>query len=117
MKHIVILTILLHYVSLLGAYASTVTTADFLFQPSYTNSYLWNNYVGAVLNLDEVYTHYNSTLFQGYILNSNLKGNWDNNFAFTLRMPKGWFYNCTLANAINCSMQLRLNQTFFDQLG
>lgn len=39
----------------------------------------------------------NSTLYQGYSNNSNLKGTWNNNFAITLRTPKGWFYNCSEA--------------------
>jgi hypothetical protein len=37
-------------------------------------------------------------------LNFNLKGNWDNNFAFTLKMPENWFFDCTPAAATNCSV-------------
>lgn len=76
---------------------SVVASADFLYQVSYTNSYMWNNYVGIVMNLDEVVNDLNSTQFQGYILNSNLRGAWSNNFATTLRMPKGWYFDCAAA--------------------
>lgn len=32
--------------------ASVLTIADFLYQPSYTNTQMWNNYFGAVMNID-----------------------------------------------------------------
>jgi hypothetical protein len=95
-----------------------LAVADFVFQPFYTLSYMWSNYVGIVLNLDEVYDQYNSTTFQGYILNSNIKGNWGNNFVYTLRMPKKWYYDCAAvgvnaSDTVNCKMNLKTNQTFF----
>lgn len=31
-----------------------ITTADFLYQPSYTKTIIRNNYVGLVLNLSEI---------------------------------------------------------------
>jgi uncharacterized membrane protein len=74
MKVIITISLLLYFILVPSRTSPTIATVDFLYQPSYTNSYMWNNYVGAVLNLDEVYPYYNSTYFQGYILNSNLKG-------------------------------------------
>jgi hypothetical protein len=37
----------------------------------------------------------NTTLYQGYFINSNIKGNWANNFAVSLKTPLGHKYNCT----------------------
>lgn len=36
------------------------------------------------------------------MLNSNIKGSWSNNFAYSLRMPKNWYYDCA-AVGINAS--------------
>ena len=99
-----------------------LTSADFLYQVSYTNSYFWNNYVGIVLNLDEVVNDLNKTQFQGYILNSNIRGVWPNNFATTIRMPKGWYYDCAAAgvdpnDATACKFQISSNTTFLGHLG
>lgn len=101
---------------------SVVTTADFLYQLSTTNSYFWNNYVGIVLNFSEVVNYYNYSNFQGYILNSNINGRWDNNFRVNLRMPNGWYYDCAAAgvsatNPTLCKKNLKGNTTFFTQLG
>lgn len=49
------------------------------------------------MNLDEVEPYLNSSLLQGYFLNSNLNLDWENNFPVTLRMPKGWYYECSQA--------------------
>lgn len=73
-------------------HASTVITADFLNQAIDTGTYCYSNYIGVVMNLSEVGPYLDSSLLQGYILNSNLNVDWNNNFATSLRMPKGWFY-------------------------
>lgn len=64
----------------------------------------------------------NSTLFQQYLLNSNIYGNWGNNWAISLKVPKGFRYECeALQNATNitidCARDSSLNTTFYDILG
>ena len=102
--------------------SQTVTSADFLYQPENTNRFTNNNYIGIVLNFDEVLPYLNSTMFQGYFYNANLKGDWRNNLATVFRMPKGWYYNCTAAgvnpnDTTACKFQIMKNQTFYDLFG
>ena len=105
-----------------SVHSSIVTNADFLYQVTYTNSYMWNNYVGVILNLNEVVNDLNTTQFQGYMLNTNLGAYWGNNFAVTLRMPKDWYYDCN-AVGINpndtnaCKFQIKSSLTFLSHLG
>jgi hypothetical protein len=47
-----------------------------------------------------------------------LKGIGGNNFVYTLRMPKKWYYDCAAvgvnaSDTVNCKMNLKTNQTFF----
>ena len=53
--------------------------------------------MGINLYMDDIIGDWNTSNFQGYFKNSNLGANWDNNFALNIKMPKGWFNNCTLA--------------------
>ncbi len=52
----------------------------------------------------------NNTLYQGYMLNSNIKGSWSNNFGVSLKTPLGHKYNCSALAAnvttpnITCSL-------------
>lgn len=98
-----------------------LTTADFLRQPTFTDSILWANLVGVNIYLDDIVGVWNSTNFQGYFRNSNLNSNWGNNFPINIKMPKGWFYNCTTAkttqNGVACNMELEGNTTFFEEFG
>lgn len=107
---------------IVGINSQIVTVADFLYQPEQTNRYVPNNYIGVVVNLDEVLPYINSTMFQGYFYNANLKGDWRNNLGSVFRMPKDWYYNCTAVgldpnNTNVCKFQLMKNTTFYDQFG
>ena len=74
-----------------------ISNLDFLRQPTFTDGVFWNNYVGLNLYMDEIISDWNTSNFQGYFQNSNLYGNWRNNIALNIKMPKGWFNNCTIA--------------------
>lgn len=102
--------------------ASIVVTADFKYQPNIKKIFVPNNFVGISLNWDEIADMINTTSFQGYILNSNLKGSFLNNFKPTIRMPKNWYYDCSTLgldpnNLTQCATDLSTNQSLLDQLG
>ena len=65
----------------------------------------------------------NTTLYQGYLINSNIKGKWDNNFALSFKTPLGHKYNCSAlaANVTNpnvtCTFQTQGNTTYWVILG
>jgi len=55
-------------------------------------------------------------------MNSNFKGNWANNWALSLKTPKGFRYECqALQNATNatidCLVDSSINTTVYDVLG
>lgn len=73
----------------------TISSADFVFGATYTKSYMWDNFIGLSLEFNNIQNIMNSTLYQAYHLNSNIKGDWMNNFAVSLKTPLGHKYNCS----------------------
>jgi hypothetical protein len=59
---------------------------------------------------------FNDSLFQNYLSNSNVYGNWYGNFDQAIHMPVGYKYNCTTANQLtnttnNCTLDLSTNSS------
>lgn len=79
-----------------------ISEADFILGATYTNSHLWDNVLGLSIDYDNAQNYFNNTLYQAYHLNSNLKGNWANNFAVSIKTPLGHKYNCSVL-AMNIS--------------
>lgn len=72
---------------------------DFVLGSVNTGSYMWTNFVGISFQYDNIKDFMNSTIFQGYILNSNVKGSWYNNWSVSLKTPLGHKYNCSALSA------------------
>jgi len=72
-----------------------LTEVDFILGSSYTGSYLWENFIGLSVDFANVQDLMNNSLYQGYQINSNIKGSWTNNFALSLKTPLGHKYNCS----------------------
>lgn len=83
-----------------------ISQADFVLGATYTNSYLWDNFIGVSIYYDNMKNLMNSTLYQSYHLNSNIKGDWGNNWAVSLKTPLGHKYNCSAlaANITNANV-------------
>lgn len=75
-------------------YPANITTIDFTQNAIVSNSVLWANIVGISMNTNYMYQYMNSSLFQQYLLNSNIYGDWANNWALSLKTPKGFRYDC-----------------------
>ena len=117
-----------HFLTLLillitTTYQQTISQADFILGATYTKSTLWDNFIGVSLYYDNIQNLMNSTLYQSYHLNSNIKGDWRNNFAISLKTPLGHKYNCTALSAnitnpnVTCNFQTQGNQTYWKILG
>lgn len=103
--------------------SQTISQADFILGSTYTKSFLWDNFIGVSLYYDNIQNLMNSTLYQSYHLNSNIKGDWRNNFGVSLKTPLGHKYNCTALSAnitnpnVTCNFQTQGNQTYWKILG
>lgn len=75
--------------------SQTLAEVDFSVEASYTGSVLWTNFVGVSVYYENIENLMNTTLYQGYLINSNLKGQWANNFAVSIKTPLGHKYNCS----------------------
>lgn len=56
---------------------------------------MWGNIVGVSVNYDNIQNLLNSSLYQGYYNNTNVKQDWSNNWAVSIKVPLGHKYNCT----------------------
>ena len=73
------------------------------------------------LKTDEYINDLNNPLFRNYILNSNLYGNWNNNWNIAFENSKNTHYDCSIYNATEyapqCDIELINNSTLLDNLG
>lgn len=76
-----------------------ISEVDYILGATYTGSYFYNNFVGVSVYFENIQNLMNKTLFQDYFLNMNLMGNWNNNWAVSLKVPLGHKYNCTAIQA------------------
>ena len=94
---------------------------DFLNHYTSEGIYLWNNIIGVAIHTEEYINDLSSNLFEDYWLNSNLNGEWRNNWMVTFIMPKGYIYDCSIYNSTSyiprCVYDLSVNSTFIDDLG
>lgn len=98
-----------------------LATADFMNEATYTQTSLWQNMLGIVLNYPEVAPYLNSIQLKRYMLNSNIKGSWVSNWAPVIRIPKGYHYECSMmstnSSATNCIKEFKDDPVFFSSLG
>jgi hypothetical protein len=100
-----------------------ISTVDFTMGAVYTGAHLWDNFIGLSIDYSNTQVIMNSSLFQGYIMNSNIKGNWANNFAVSIKSPLGIKYNCSgLQHAqpsvhVVCNQDTVNNNTYWTTLG
>lgn len=81
---------------------------------------LWNNLYGVTIKLDEYLYDLKNEHFQGFLLNSNLYGYWDNNWMLSLEVPKDYHYDCSVYDSTSysetCGFEMSSNTTFWDDL-
>jgi hypothetical protein len=110
---------ILFFLVVLCIKSQTVSEVDFVLGSVKSGSYMWTNFVGISFQYDNVKDYLNSTLFQGYLLNSNVRGSWFNNWAVSLKTPLGHKYNCSaLATNITnpnvvCTLETQGNTTYW----
>jgi hypothetical protein len=68
---------------------------DFILGSTYTGSYLWGNIIGVSVDYNNIQSLLNNTLYQAYYLNMNVKQDWRNNWAVSIKVPLGHKYNCS----------------------
>jgi hypothetical protein len=86
-----------------------------------TYSYMMSNAVGLSMNFDELLPYFNSDLFQNYLLNSNIYGDWYSNFDQSIHMPIGYKFNCSIVQSLTngtstCTKDL-MNDTLLTNIG
>ena len=97
-KNLIVFYVVLMFLCAITS-SDKIMSADFLYQATPTQSTLWNNYVGVVFNYDEIENHLSNPLLKGYLLNSNINGKFESNWAPSIRMPKGYHYDCSVLTA------------------
>lgn len=100
---------------------AVLASADFVNYAEDTWSYAAGNTVGLSMDLSEFIPEMNNNLFQQYLLNSNVYGNWYSNFEITFHNPGGYKYNCTFMDefandTLSCIYDMN-NSTFITSLG
>ena len=116
-------SVILIFLIVVWVKSQTVSELDFILGAVNTGSYMWTNFVGASFQYDNIKDYLNSTLFQGYILNSNVRGSWYNNWVVSLKTPLGHKYNCSALSAnitspnVVCTFETQGNATYWSILG
>lgn len=121
MQKYLILFLVLFPILLVPSAPQKIITADFLYQATKTSGILWNNFVGPVFYFDEIEKFISSSTFKGYLKNSNIYGNFPNNWATCIRMPKGFHYECSVVSQttppVQCKREMKDDNEFFVNLG
>lgn len=92
-----------------------LSSVNFATYSSCSDYSVFSNPVGMTMDFPTVSQYFNDQLFQRYILNSNIYGNWNSNFRQYIHVPVGYKYNCTLVaeiggnNTSNCTYDLKNN--------
>lgn len=91
-----------------------LSSADFTGLTTSSGYPVMGNPIGVTFEFQELVPLLTDDLFQKYLLNSQLQGNWYSVFEQTAHMPAGYRFNCTLhgiiANSSTCNLDLN-NQT------
>lgn len=101
---------------------STLSVVDFTSYSTSSEYAVSRNAVGLSSDFPTIQPYFSSKLFQEYMINSNLYGDWNANFVQTIHTPPGYKYNCSkqaafLPNATyNCTYDLD-NDTLIQQIG
>ncbi len=74
--------------------------------------------MGISQDLPDLMNRMNSTIFQSYILNSNIYGDFWSNFFQYIKVPKGYKFDCSIYDSpVNCTMEIKNNQTLIKEIG
>ncbi len=92
MLHLAILSLLL----ISSTSQPILSSSDFTSGLILTQSYVFSNYAGLSIDFAELFPYLTNANFQSLLLNSNIYGDWGNNFVFTVHMPRNYLVNCTL---------------------
>lgn len=104
---------------LIFANSQIISEVDFIRGSVNTGSVLWDNIIGLSLDYLNIENLMNTTLYQGFHLNSNVMGDWRNNFAISVKVPLGHKFNCSVLVTnptnpnISCSFQTQGNLTYW----
>jgi hypothetical protein len=80
--------------------AAVLSTADFTGLTTSSGYYVMSNPVGVTFDLPELLPLIKDDLFQEYLLNSQLQGNWYSVFEQTVHTPPGYRTNCSLLDTL-----------------
>ena len=73
-----------------------IVNIDLLEHHQRTTASYYTNFLGFVMDYEEVEPFINTTLFQSYSLNTNLNFGWSHNLFSHVRFPHSWGFNCEI---------------------
>lgn len=103
------------------SYGAVLASVDYVNYAHDPWAFSYGSTAGLSMDIDEALPYIENELFKLLILNSNVYGNWGNNFNVFLHNPGGYKYNCTLMNQVanqtlECIFDMD-NTTFMTSLG
>lgn len=102
--------------------SSTLSVVDFTSYSTSSQYSVSRNAVGLSYDFPTIQPYFGNQLFQEYMINSNLYGDWSANFVQSIHNPPGYMYNCSKQASFspnvtyNCSFDLD-NDTLLQQIG